>query len=69
MKDHVVKPGQIWRSNEDHSEWLVTRTYEEFLDSYAVLRLAGGAGEDSCRVRVGDTPQGQTLPGFTLVEG
>ncbi|MGH9353100.1 MAG: hypothetical protein ACRD2G_13235, partial [Terriglobia bacterium] len=69
MVDHAVKPGQIWRSNDDGNEWLVTRTYSEFLDSYAVLRKAGGPSEDSCRVRIEDDPQGQTLPGFTLVEG
>ncbi|HEV2498841.1 MAG TPA: hypothetical protein VGY31_04580 [Terriglobia bacterium] len=69
MKDRAVKPGQIWRSNEDGIEWLVTRTYSEFLDSYAVLRRAGGTGENSRRVLVADEPQGQVLPGFTLIEG
>lgn len=68
MNDRGVKPGQIWRSNEDGNEWLVTRTYNEFLDAYAVLRAAGGS-EDSRRIQIVEGPQGQSLPGFTLVEG
>lgn len=69
MNDRGVKPGQIWRSNDDGNEWLVTRTYNEFLDAYAVLRAAGGGGEDSRRVQIVEGRQGQSLPGFTLVEG
>ncbi|MGH9402331.1 MAG: hypothetical protein ACRD2P_09505 [Terriglobia bacterium] len=69
MKDRVVKPGQIWRSDDNSDEWLVTRTYNEFLDSYAVLREAGGTGKESRRVQISNDPQGQSLPGFTLIEG
>lgn len=69
MKDQVVKPGQIWRSDDSADEWLVTRTYSEFLDSYAVLRGGGGTGGESRRVQISNDRQGQALPGFTLIEG
>lgn len=68
MANSTVKPGQIWRCDGDGKEWLVTRTYEEFPESYAVLRPAAGARHDDSR-RIQIEKEGPALPGFTLVEG
>ena len=69
MKPAEIKPGQIWRSNDAGDEWLVTRTYAELFDVYAVLRKTSGPREESRRVKVHTDLQGSELPGFTLVEG
>lgn len=64
-----VKPGQIWRSDETGDEWLVTRTYHELLDLYAVLRKADGSEPESRRLKAQKDAGGARLAGFTLVEG
>lgn len=69
MKALEVKPGQIWRFDESGDEWLVTRTYVDGFDSYAVLRKAASASNDSQRLKVQHDSRGGTLPGFTRVEG
>ncbi len=69
MKDVEVKPGQLWRSDESGDEWLVTRTYADGFDSYAVLRKANSDSNDSRRVKVEHSSREHTLPGFTRVEG
>lgn len=63
-----VKPGQIWRSNENGDEWLVTRTYRELLDLYAVLRRADGSEAESCRLKAQKDAGGVRLAGFTLID-
>lgn len=68
MNPAEVKPGQVWRSNTDGCEWLVTRKYSEGIDSYAVLRKLGGADADVRRLRLEPRMGGLSLPGFTLVE-
>ncbi|MGH9351207.1 MAG: hypothetical protein ACRD2G_03455 [Terriglobia bacterium] len=67
MNPAEVKPGQVWRSNEDGCEWLVTRKYSDGLDSYAVLRKQGGAEADLQRIRLEPCLGGFSLPGFVLV--
>lgn len=65
--DSEVKPGQIWRSDETGEEWLVTRTYEDGLDAYAVIRRAASASSESRRLKFRQD-SGSGLPGFTRVE-
>lgn len=69
VKIPEIKPGQIWRSNQDGAEWLVTKTYREIFDFYIVLRKIGGAESDVQRLQAKQGPDGMNLPGFTLVEG
>ncbi|HLI30279.1 MAG TPA: hypothetical protein VKV79_04155 [Terriglobia bacterium] len=64
-----VKPGQIWRSDENHDDWLVTRTYHELLDLYVVLRKTDGPEEESRRLKAQKDAEGYRLPGFTMIEG
>jgi hypothetical protein len=44
---------------------LVTRVYSEALSTMVVLRKSGAENEPLIRVKVGRTPDGQTLPGFS----
>ncbi len=64
-----VKPGQIWRSDQSHDDWLVTRTYHQLLDLYVVIRKAEGSEEESHRLKAQKDADGFRLPGFTLIEG
>ncbi|MGH9359257.1 MAG: hypothetical protein ACRD22_04675 [Terriglobia bacterium] len=64
-----IRPGQIWRSDEGGDEWLVTKTYRELLDVYAILRKAGGPEEEVRRLKVQRDAEGARLPGFVLIEG
>ncbi|MGH9405480.1 MAG: hypothetical protein ACRD3D_06550 [Terriglobia bacterium] len=69
MRPSDIQPGQIWRSNDAGDEWLVTRTYAELFDRYAVLRRMTGAREPTRRVKIRSDVQGAELPGFSLVQG
>lgn len=69
MNASEVKPGQIWRSDENGEEWLVTRTYADGFDSYAVLRIAASESNDTRRIKLRHDSGGEALPGFTRVEG
>ncbi len=62
-----IKPGQIWHS-DDGGDWLVTRTYSELLDLYAVLRRLDGQDEAPRRVKARRVAGGFSLPGFTPPE-
>ena len=68
MKLGEVQIGQIWRSNQTHDQWLVTKTYSDLFTAYAVLRKVGGSDSDVRRVKLQCSPQGQALGGYTRVD-
>ena len=63
-----IQPGQVWRLDETGENWLITKVYSEAFSSYAMLRKVGGTDEVR-RVKVANSPQGATLPGFTFAQG
>ncbi len=65
-----VQPGQIWRSNENGSNFLVTKVYSELFTQYAMLRPASAAAPESETIRVKVTKQdeGMSLPGYTFTQ-
>ncbi len=63
-----IQPGQMWCLDETGESWLVTKIYSEAFASYAMLRKVGGT-DDVRRVKVANSSQGATLPGFTFAQG
>ena len=70
MPVKVIQLGQVWRNDQDGSNYLVTRLYSEVLSQIAVLRHAdaNAAKADTTRVKVQKTPEGATLPGYTYTQ-
>jgi hypothetical protein len=65
-----IRLGQVWRSEADGQDYLVTKVYSEVFSQYVMLRLAGIAAPDTptVRVKVARTPQGATLPGYAFTQ-
>jgi hypothetical protein len=65
-----IQLGQIWRSDQDGQDYLVTKVYNEVFTQYAMLRPAGGKAPDTpaVRVKVVKSAQGATLPGYTFTQ-
>jgi hypothetical protein len=65
-----VQLGQVWRSDLDGQNYLVTKVYSEVFAQYAILRPAEKNAPDAetVRVRVAKTAQGATLPGYTFTQ-
>ncbi len=66
MKPSRIEVGQVWRKADSEQNFLVTRIYTEALSTYAVLRPAGAENSAMLKVKVQRTPEGQTLPGFSI---
>ena len=66
----AVQAGQVWRSDENGDNFLVTKVYGELFTQYAMLRPAGITAPDAptVRVKVSKTPQGATLPGYAFTQ-
>jgi len=64
-----IQLGQVWRSDADGQDYLVTKVYSEVFTQYAMLRPAGITAPDAptVRIKVTKTPQGAALPGYTLL--
>lgn len=62
--------GQVWRSEADGQDYLVTKVYSEVFTQYAVLRPAGITAPDAPTVRVKVTKggSGASLPGYTFTQ-
>jgi hypothetical protein len=60
-----IQIGQLWKKDGTADTYLVTRVYSEALSTMVVLRKSGAENEPLIRVKVGRTPDGQTLPGFS----
>ena len=62
--------GQVWRKDKDGENYLVTKIYSEVLAQYAVLRraTADAPSAETVRVKVQQTSEGATLPGYTFTQ-
>jgi hypothetical protein len=65
-----IQLGQIWRNNDDGRDYLVTKVYNEVFSQYAMLRPTNDATSNTTalRVKVGKSPEGMSLPGFTFTQ-
>ena len=65
-----IQLGQVWRSEADGQDYLVTKVYSEVFSQFAMLRPAGITAPDAptVRVKVVKTPQGATLPGYAFTQ-
>jgi len=65
-----VQLGQVWRSDLDNQNYLVTKLYNEVFTQFAMLRPAEKNAPDAetVRVRVVKTAAGATLPGYTFTQ-
>lgn len=65
-----IQLGQIWRNNDDGRDYLVTKVYNEVFSQFAMLRPTEDAASNATalRVRVGKSPEGVSLPGFTFTQ-
>jgi hypothetical protein len=70
MAVNLIQLGQVWRSNGDGQDYLVTKLYNEVFSQYAMLRPAGISAPDAptVRIKVTKTPQGAALPGYTFTQ-
>jgi hypothetical protein len=65
-----IQLGQVWRSDADGLDYLVTKVYSEVFSQYAMLRPAGITAPDAptIRIKVSKSPQGAGLPGYTFTQ-
>jgi hypothetical protein len=70
MAVKTIQLGQVWRSDTDTTNYLVTKVYSEVFTQYAILRRADAtaAAGDTTRVKVQRTDDGVTLPGYTFTQ-
>ena len=70
MAVSFIQLGQVWRSDKDGQDYLVTKVYNELFTQYVTLRLAGITAPDTptVRVKVTKTAQGAALPGYTFTQ-
>jgi hypothetical protein len=70
MAANLIQLGQVWRSNGDGQDYLVTKLYNEVFTQYAMLRPAGITAPDAptVRIKVVKSPQGAALPGYTFTQ-
>ena len=70
MAVNSIQLGQVWRSDADGQDYLVTKVYSEVFTQYAMLRPAGITAPDAptARIKVTKTPQGASLPGYTFTQ-
>jgi hypothetical protein len=66
----AVKLGQVWRSEADGQDYLVTKLYNEVFNQFAVLRPAGLSAPDAAtvRVKVAKSAEGASLPGYAFTQ-
>jgi hypothetical protein len=65
-----IQLGQVWRSDADGQDYLVTKVYNEVFSQFAMLRPAGISAPDAptVRVKVTKSPEGAALPGYTFTQ-
>jgi hypothetical protein len=65
-----IQLGQVWRSDADGQDYLVTKVYNELFTQFAMLRPAGITAPDAptVRIKVSKSAQGATLPGYTFTQ-
>jgi len=70
MPVKTIQLGQVWRNDENGSNYLVTKVYNEVFTQYAILRQAdaNAANSDTIRVKVQKGSDGSNLPGYTYTQ-
>ena len=70
MAVKAIQLGQVWRSDTDGQDYLVTKLYSEVFAQYALLRPAGLSAPDvqTTRVKVTKSADGASLPGYTFTQ-
>ncbi len=70
MAVNSIQLGQVWRSDADGQDYLVTKVYNELFTQWAMLRLAGITAPEApmVRIKVTKSPQGAALPGYTFTQ-
>ena|SRR2546423_1815509 len=70
MPVKAIQLGQVWRNDENGSNYLVTKLYNEVFTQFAILRQAdaNAANSDTIRVKVQKGSEGATLPGYTYTQ-
>jgi hypothetical protein len=70
MAVKTIQLGQVWRNDDDGTNYLVTKLYSEVFTQYAVLRRADAtaASSKTTRVKVERTNSGVVLPGYTFTQ-
>ena len=70
MAVNSIQLGQVWRSEADGQDYLVTKVYNEVFSQIAVLRLAETNAPDvaTIRVKAVKSADGFTLPGYTFTQ-
>lgn len=65
-----IQLGQVWRSNENGNNFLVTKVYSELFTQYAMLRPADVTAPDAetIRIKVAKSSDGVFLPGYTFTQ-
>ena len=65
-----IQLGQVWRSEADGQDYLVTKMYSEVFSQFAVLRPAGITAPDAPtkRVKISKSTGGASLPGYTFTQ-
>jgi hypothetical protein len=65
-----IQLGQVWRSDADGHDYLVTKVYSEVFSQMAVLRPAEVTAPDAptVRVKVTKSTGGAGLPGYTFTQ-
>jgi hypothetical protein len=65
-----IQLGQVWRSDGDGKDYLITKLYSEVFTQYALLRPAGITAPDvpTVRVKVVKNSAGASLPGYTFTQ-
>lgn len=60
-----IQVGQVWKEEASGESYLITKVYNEALNTYAVLRRTGAETEPPVRVRVTHNAHTAFIPGFT----
>lgn len=70
MAVNSIQLGQVWRSETDGQDYLVTKLYSEVFTQYAMLRPAGISAPESptVRVKVTKSLHGASLPGYAFTQ-
>jgi hypothetical protein len=65
-----IQLGQVWRNDESGQNYLVTKIYNEVFAQFVMLRhaAADAASAATLRVKILNSPEGATLPGYTYTQ-
>ncbi|HEY6765785.1 MAG TPA: hypothetical protein VI386_13520 [Candidatus Sulfotelmatobacter sp.] len=70
MAANIIQLGQVWRSDINGQDYLVTKVYNEVFSQFAMLRPAGITAPDAptVRIKVTKNSNGWGLPGYTFTQ-